>query len=159
MKKLLGLVGLLSLNACANDPALNIVNGRYYMAGDKNCKFTRYISESQIMCLDKDGNETGYRNALTSEEAQIFAYNQRMQVQALKDSMKDLGDSAKTWETQANVVAPPPTQNSRVQTTTYTQVDDSMIGSNGVTYRRAGSTVVGSDGTSCRIVGSTLICS
>lgn len=158
MRKVIGLVGLLSLTACANDPALNFVNGRYYIAGDKHCKFSRTISDSQIMCFDKDRKETGYRNALTNDEIQMFAQKQQMDVQALNNSIQRLGDASKTWVTQPNIVTPSPTQYGQSGAITYTQVGNSLIGSNGVTYRQAGSTVLGSDGTSCRVVGSTIIC-
>lgn len=158
MRKLIILVGLLSLTACANDPALNFVNGRYYIAGDKHCKYSRPISDSQIMCLDKNSKETGYRNALTSDEVQMFAYNRQMEVQALTQSIKNLGESSKTWATQPNIATPSPSQYGQSGAITYTQVGNSLIGSNGVTYRQVGSTVLGSDGTSCRVVGSTIIC-
>ena len=157
MKKLIGLAGLVALTACANDPALNFVNGRYYIAGDKDCKYSRSISDSQIMCLDQNSNETGYRNALTSDEVQMFAYNQQVQVQALNDSIKSLGEASKSW-VQPTTVAPTQTQYGQGGAITYTQVGNSLIGSNGVTYRQVGSTFLGSDGTSCRVVGSTIIC-
>jgi hypothetical protein len=59
----------------------NLVNGKYYMGGDSSCSRYRALSESRIMCIDKDGNETGYRDAMTDQQLQMYQHNQQMEQQ------------------------------------------------------------------------------
>lgn len=59
----------------------NLINGKYYMSGDKDCRTYRQVSENQVMCGDKNGKQTGYRNAMTDQELQMHMHNQQMQQQ------------------------------------------------------------------------------
>ena len=56
-------------------------NGGYYMAGDSSCKRVRALSSNRVMCMDGDGNDTGYRNAMTDQQLQMYRHNQSMQQQ------------------------------------------------------------------------------
>jgi len=71
----LSFIGILSLTGCGG-AAPNAINGKYYMAGDSNCKRYRMISDDRIMCLNSDGQKTGYRNAMSDQELQMYHYNQ-----------------------------------------------------------------------------------
>lgn len=141
-------------------------NGQYYVVGDKSCVRFRAASNANIVCLDKKGNETGYRRAMTEQE--IYDYQRKMaQVGALNQSMQDLGNSANNWSNyyqhQAQSYTPPQVQpvqsNNSNGTTTYRKVgDDTIIGPDGKTWRRFGSTVVSSEGKMCQIVSQNIIC-
>jgi hypothetical protein len=122
----------------------------------------RAVSESRVHCWDKNGNLTGYRDAMTAQQLQMW----QMQVQQINDTNRQLMQSAQATaeqlrqqreqfiNTQVQAVAPP----GRPAPVTYTQVGQSVIGSNGVTYRRVGNSLIGSDGTTCQIVGQNIIC-
>lgn len=79
MKKLLlvisSLIVILSLTGCGG-ASPRALNGKYYMAGDSNCKRYRVISDDRIMCIDSDGRDTGYRNAMNNQELQMYQFNQ-----------------------------------------------------------------------------------
>lgn len=79
MKKLvlisLSFVGVLILSGCGG-ASPRALNGKYYMAGDSNCVRYRIISDSRVMCMDADGRETGYRNAMSDQELQMYRFNQ-----------------------------------------------------------------------------------
>lgn len=79
MKKWLLLIfstmALSLLSGCASAMP-NAINGKYFMAGDSNCKRYRMLSDDRIMCLDSDGQETGYRRAMTNQELQMWQFNQ-----------------------------------------------------------------------------------
>lgn len=71
----LALVTIL-LGGCASAMP-NFVNGKYYMGGDSNCSRYRILSESQIMCINEDGKDTGYRNAMTDQQLQMYQMQQQ----------------------------------------------------------------------------------
>ena len=71
----LSLIPILILSGCAS-AIPNAINGKYYMAGDSNCKRYRVISDDRIMCIDSDGRDTGYRNAMNNQELQMYQFNQ-----------------------------------------------------------------------------------
>ena len=48
----IALVLLALLNGCAAYAAPNFLNGRYYLAGDDDCKYMRPLSDTRIMCQD-----------------------------------------------------------------------------------------------------------
>lgn len=68
MKKVFIAAGvLLLISGCATTAVPNYYNGNYYMTGDSNCRQGRPLSETRIMCMDKNGAETGYRDAMTPD--------------------------------------------------------------------------------------------
>lgn len=184
MKKISAILVALTFaaSASANGPALNFIEGRYYLAGDKNCRFYEIASPTRITCLDSDDRPTGhFRDAM--DEAQVAAFQRpstyqneqpseyeqaykRQQAQELIDSVRQLGQSANNWGQQiqqqsqqyrAPEVQPiSPYGNSG--NVTYTRVGDALLGSNGVTYRKVGNSIIGSDGTTCQVAGQTMIC-
>lgn len=156
------------LGGCATTAAPNLYAGQYYLAGDAACASFTSISSTRIMCTDKKGRQSGYRDAMTAQDLQVWQIQvaqNRAQMQQLQGSVEQLGQSAQGWAQQAQqqgqYVAP------QVQSVapggysgsiTYRQVGDALIGSNGVTYREVGNSIIGSDGTTCQIVGATIIC-
>jgi len=72
----------LGIAGCTAKP--NFINGKYYMGGDSNCKRYKVLSESRIMCLTSDGEETGYRDAMTDQQLQMYQHNQQMNSQQNK---------------------------------------------------------------------------
>jgi len=76
MKKIT-LISLAILLGGCSTAAPNFINGKYYLAGDSNCKRYRVLSESRIMCMNKKGEEVGYRDAMTDQQLQMYMYQQQ----------------------------------------------------------------------------------
>jgi hypothetical protein len=72
------------MSGCAGEAAPNYFNGGYYMAGDSNCTRMSVLGASRIMCYDSDGNATGYRDAMSSQQLQMYQYNQSQQTQQMQ---------------------------------------------------------------------------
>ena len=68
--------GVLLISGCATSAMPNFFNGNYYMAGDSNCMRVRALSEKRVMCYDKNGTETGYRDAMTPDQVQMYHMRQ-----------------------------------------------------------------------------------
>lgn len=66
--------------------ALNVINGKYYLAGDSDCVRYRQLSDSRIMCINKKGEEVGYRDAMTDQQLQVYMY-ERQKIQQTIQSM------------------------------------------------------------------------
>lgn len=134
------------------------------MAGDKSCVKARALSDTRIMCADKDGQELGYRDAMTSDQMTMWMHQQTiaaMQSAATQQGIRDnnaaiaqIGQQM-TQQSYGYSVTQPSQNTGGV---TYRQVGTSLIGSNGVSYQYVGNTLIGSDGTRCQVVGSTIIC-
>lgn len=75
--------GVLLISGCATTAMPNYFNGNYYMGGDSNCTQVRALSPTRVMCIDKNGTETGYRDAMTPDQMQMYnMHQQQMQLQA-----------------------------------------------------------------------------
>jgi hypothetical protein len=85
MKKITMSVLAAVLVGCTSGPAPNFYNGRYYMAGDPTCKNLRGISQTRIMCSDAQGKDTGWRDAMTDQQIQMFQFQQMQQQQSSAD--------------------------------------------------------------------------
>ena len=57
----------------------NLIDGKYYMAGDSGCTQGRKISDNRIMCVNSDGEDTGWRDAMTDQELQMYQHKQNLQ--------------------------------------------------------------------------------
>lgn len=157
MKAYVAIASLLLLPGCATMAEPNFFNGQYYLAGDANCKFMTVMTPTRIMCSDKKGMQTGYRDAMTQIDLQTHAANQQALSNAISQSAYSLGYAI------GGGGAPPPQVNSYVmppqpRSVTYTQIGNSLFGSNGVTYTQTGNIVHGSDGTTCTITGNIIHC-
>ncbi len=143
------------LTSCGSWPTPYFFNGQYYMAGDASCERVQALSDTRVMCIDKDGYNTGYRDAMTVE--QITMWNQQEALRA----QKRLERSQAQTSINLGLIefgSPQVNQPSGLGGITYTQVGTSLIGSNGVTYKVVGNTIIGSDGTTCQVVSSQIIC-
>lgn len=89
----IALVLIATIIGGCSSAALNVIDGKYYLAGDSNCVRYRQLSESRIMCINKKGEEVGYRDAMTDQELQVYMYNQQQTHEAIKsfsESMRSM---------------------------------------------------------------------
>jgi hypothetical protein len=78
---LLSLFGiLLSLSGCSTGGP-QFLRGNYYYTGDSNCKYSRQLTNTSITCYNSDNEVTGYRNAMTDQQLQMYRHNQQMDQQ------------------------------------------------------------------------------
>lgn len=145
----------LIISGCASTAMPNFYNGNYYMAGDSNCVRMRPLSSTRIMCINKKGADTGYRDAMTSQQMQMYqvkTVQQQMYMQELNQSMQQAGQAFQNAGERI-------TQQSQQYTPPQVQ-PISPYGSPGITtYRRTGNSWMGSDGSSCQVVGQSILCS
>ncbi|MDT8451554.1 MAG: hypothetical protein RQ936_02270 [Gammaproteobacteria bacterium] len=83
MKNISLLFLVIILAGCASAMP-NFYNGKYYMAGDSNCVRARQYTEDKIMCINSNGDETGWRAAMTDQQLQMYQHNQQRQQQQYK---------------------------------------------------------------------------
>ena len=75
---LISLIGiLLSLSGCSM-AGPQFLRGNYYWTGDSDCKLSRQRTDTSITCYNSDDKETGYRNAMTDQQLQMYRHNQQM---------------------------------------------------------------------------------
>lgn len=124
------------------------------MGGDSNCIRYRELSSFRIMCMDKNGNDTGYRDAMTDQQLQMYQYSmqqQQVEMQQLGQQLQQMGESYRDSSQQMLQ------QSQQYSTPQYQPI--APYGSSGTTsYRRVGNTVMGTDGSRCHIVGETVLC-
>ncbi|WP_448674123.1 hypothetical protein [Pseudoxanthomonas mexicana] len=168
MKQVIATIATLILVGCASSAAPRYFNGAYYMVGDASCVQGRPLSNTRIMCADKKGNDTGYRDAMSYEQMQMYQIQmaqQQMQMQQFNQSMQELGqtfqNAAQQIQQQSQSWTPPQVQpispyGSGI--TTYRQVGNTWMGSNGSSCQVVGQSIICSDGKRCQLVGQNLIC-
>lgn len=61
---------------CQTTAAPNSFNGQYYMAGDTACTNVRAATATTVMCSNSKGEDTGYRNAMTAADIQMWQFQQ-----------------------------------------------------------------------------------
>jgi len=154
MKHVLIALSALVISGCASTAMPNFYNGNYYMAGDPSCVRIRPLSNTRIMCVDKSGADTGYRDAMTYQQMQMYQIQmaqQQVQMQQLNQSIQQVGQ---TFQNAGNQIQ------QQSQSWTPPQVQPiSPLGSGITTYRQVGNTWLGSDGASCQVVGQSILCS
>lgn len=92
---LLSLVCAVFIGGCSTSAAPYYMNGNYYMVGDVSCINARTLSPTRIMCVDKDGNNTGYRDAMTSEQIQMYQIQRaqrQMEINQLSYQLGQMGN-------------------------------------------------------------------
>lgn len=139
---------------CASSAAPNYFNGNYYLAGDRDCVRVEQLSSTRVMCMDKKGNFTGNRDAMTPQQIQMYqmqALHQQMQLQQLTQQLQQTGQAFQNSAQQT-------LQQSQQYTAPQANVAAPYGSSSSTTYRRVGSTIIGSDGTTCQVVGESVIC-
>lgn len=151
LKKVLIFIFVCLLSGCARTAAPNYFNGNYYMAGDESCTHIRQIDYARIMCMNDDYVETGYRNAMSSSDIQMYQNmqaNQQVQMAQLNQQLQQTGQSFQNSGQQI-----------QQQSQSYSAPQVQSYGSTGgTTYNRVGNNIVGSDGSSCTYVGQSIIC-
>ena len=55
------------------------------------------------MCIDSNGRDSGYRDAMTDQQLQMYQFNQQMQAQQMQQLNQQLQQTGKAWQ-------PPPPQ-------------------------------------------------
>jgi len=78
MKIISILVFALLVSGCAGSAMPNFYNGKYYLAGDSNCRFMRQLEANRIMCQDASRKDVGYRDAMTDQQLQMYMHQQSM---------------------------------------------------------------------------------
>lgn len=117
MRTLTFILIILVLSGCNTTPAPNFLNGHYYLSGDANCVRARNIAPTRIACVNSEGKETGYRDAMTPQQIQMYQF-QAMQQQTQSQQMQQSIDynnammAANTQATlnRASVYSPPVVQ-------------------------------------------------
>ena len=87
------MVLVVTLTGCASAIPY-FYNGKYYMAGDSSCSQIRQYTEDKIMCINSDGEESGWRPALTDQQLQMWRHNQTMSQQQSSNTVncKKMGE-------------------------------------------------------------------
>lgn len=89
------------LTSCASNNAASPqnINGKYYMAGDAACVRYRIIDSDTIECATNEGVSTGYRNAMTDQEIQMWQFQvrqQQLQMQELTRQLQQMNEQNRT---------------------------------------------------------------
>ncbi len=168
MKKVLIALSALIISGCASTAMPNFYNGNYYMAGDPSCVRMRPLSSTRIMCVDKSGANTGYRDAMTSQQMQMYQIQmaqQQVQMQQFNQSVQQVGqtfqNAGQQIQQQSQSWTPPQVQPISPQgsgNTIYRQVGNTWMGSNGSRCQIVGQSILCSDGKRCQMIGQNLIC-
>ena len=102
---------------CASEPTAipNFYNGRYFMAGDNNCARMKMANQNQIHCFNTEGQHTGLRNAMTTQQLQMYQHQQQMRAaeqQALINQMANasasIANSTPQYQMNRPTVQPAP---------------------------------------------------
>jgi len=75
---------------CARTAMPNNFGGKFYMSGDDNCVRARKLSDTRIMCIDANGKETGYREAMTDQEISMYQHNRMIAQQESAELSRSL---------------------------------------------------------------------
>jgi hypothetical protein len=78
MKIISILIFVILISGCAGGAMPNFYNGKYYLAGDSNCRFMRQLEANRIMCQDASRKDVGYRDAMTDQQLQMYMHQQSM---------------------------------------------------------------------------------
>ncbi|SAL79897.1 hypothetical protein AWB71_06000 [Caballeronia peredens] len=62
----------LALTGCATKATPQQFGGKYYLMGDAACKQARQLTDTTIMCMRSNGEDTSYRIALTTQEVWMY---------------------------------------------------------------------------------------
>lgn len=153
MKKLV-LFLMVVLTGCASVASPSLLDNNYYMMGDSSCVRARFISDTRIMCIQNDGTETGYRDAMTPQELQMYQVRMIQQQQSMQELTQSMQQLGQTFQNAGNQIR------QQSQSWTPPQVQPiSPHGSGITTYRQFGNTWMGSNGSSCQVVGQSILCS
>jgi len=153
LKKICAISMTAFIAGCSTYAAPNYFEGNYYMAGDNNCVRFRPLFGNRIMCVDKNGRDTEPREALTYGQLQAYQMHMQQQ-QAQFDSLNlQLQQTAQSFQSMGQAQLQQSQNWSPPQAQPIPQ-----YGGQVTTYRQVGNTILRSDGRTCQNVGQTLIC-
>jgi hypothetical protein len=146
-------VGMLLLSGCttyaprASVASPQFVGGHYYMAGDSNCVRGVPDADADLACYDENGSFTGRRSPMAPGQLQAN------QMQQLVTQQRQAANNAQMRQTSQQMA-------SGYQGQTYAApvVQGIPTAGSTTTYQQVGNTLIGSDGTTCQTVGQTIIC-
>ena len=95
----------MTVAGCAGPAGPVSFNGQHYMAGDSTCARITSLTPSRVMCHDSDGNETGWRDAMTPQDIENYFRQRQMQdqeMQNLNQSIQQVGTSLNRPQPQYN---------------------------------------------------------
>lgn len=100
MKRIFLIALALSLTGCVSmQPQPQLYNGKYYMAGDRDCVRARQtrsqFEDGEISCYNSSNQYTGTRYAMTSQDIQMWSAMKQVEAaQAQARAAQDLANSA-----------------------------------------------------------------
>ncbi|MEY9532149.1 hypothetical protein [Sinorhizobium fredii] len=74
-------LGLVLAGCTTSEPYLAHISGNYYLGGDSNCTKFDVASPTRIKCYNSKMEATGYRDAMTQQQLQMYAYQKAAQAQ------------------------------------------------------------------------------
>lgn len=94
MLKQIGMLALFAtlLSGCSSGGP-QFLRGNYYMTGDSNCKYSRARTANSINCYDSDDKLTGYRNAMTDQQLQMYRYEKQQALDSFNRGLDSFGES------------------------------------------------------------------
>lgn len=83
MNKLIMVCLVVFLSGCM-EAAPNLINGKYYMAGDSVCSKVKVRDSNTIECYNSKGEYQGWRSAMTDQQLQMYMHKQQMEAQSYR---------------------------------------------------------------------------
>ncbi|MDD7970777.1 hypothetical protein [Roseinatronobacter alkalisoli] len=107
---ILRILAAMALAGCAGGMAAapNFLNGNYYMAGDETCVQIQQIAPDRVMCHDKTGQATGYRQAMSMQQMQMYIHHQQVQQAQMQQFTMELQQTAQAWQNAGQMGQPLP---------------------------------------------------
>lgn len=136
MKNIALLLLCMSIAACGSVASPQLINGKYYMGGDENCR--RYstkhpsITDNEIVCANKDGVPTGKRYPMTENDMRMYQMQQaqaRQQSRELGNAFDDLNYSIQSTNSQFRYPTPQQSVAPRLYTPQRINVNCNSVGS------------------------------
>ena len=109
MKKICVAVWAIFLSGCTSASAANYINGNYFMSGDVACKKYKPVSSTRIMCANSKGNITGYRDAMTSSQLQMYLSERTYQKEQVNELTKQLQETSDSFSRTTQAIQQTPT--------------------------------------------------
>jgi len=81
MNKLMLVCLVVFLSGCM-EAAPNLINGKYYLAGDSVCSNVKVRDSNTIECYNSKGEYQGWRSAMTDQQLQMYMHNQQQSAQS-----------------------------------------------------------------------------
>ncbi|MGB5964490.1 MAG: hypothetical protein WBG65_03040 [Sulfurimonadaceae bacterium] len=92
MLSIVSIAIMINFTGCSRTAMPNLVAGKYYMAGDDNCRKYRVLSSTRIMCQDANGKDMGYRDAMTNQQISMYQHNRQIAQQEAAQTQQALNN-------------------------------------------------------------------